>query len=165
MLKYLFTLLPFLYSSSISSSTSSLTKVQLGNTLLRENDYSLLKNHRIGILSNPTGVFDDTLKHIVDTLYDYQHLHTSSSSSLSPPFELVAIFSPEHGFRGEKQAETSDPPIYIDSYTKLPVISAYSLSTENITAIINDLQLTMIITDIQDVGVRLYTFILSLIHI
>ena len=156
MLKRMTVTLLYLFLSLLSflSSPSSLTKVLLGNSLLRENNFNLLNNHRIGILSNPTGVFDDTLEHIVDTIHDYQRLHASS-----PPFELVAIFSPEHGFRGEKQAETSDPPFYIDIYTKLPVISAYLLSTENITSVIDDLNLTMIITDIQDVGVRLYTFI------
>lgn len=153
MLCNLIVLLP-VFSFSSTTSTSSSTKVLLGNTLLRENDFSLLSNHRIGVLSNPTGVFDDTLEHIVDAIHDYQHLYDSS-----PPFELVAIFSPEHGFRGEKQAETSDPPMYIDSYTNLPVFSAYLLSAANITTIINDMKLTMIITDMQDVGVRLYTFI------
>lgn len=52
--------------------------------------------------SNPTGVYDDTLVHIVDDMHEVANL------------TLLAIFSPEHGFRGEKQAETGDPPVYID---------------------------------------------------
>ena len=107
----------FIFIFFPSSTSISSTKVILGNTLLRENGYEILFNQRIGILSNPTGIYDDSLVHIVDAIYEYQMLHTSSVSS--PPFELVAIFSPEHGFRGEKQAETSDPPLYIDEYTKV----------------------------------------------
>jgi uncharacterized protein YbbC (DUF1343 family) len=135
-----------------SFSGSAAEKVGLGNEMLRENSYAFLQGHRVAVLSNPTGVYDDSLTHIVDDMYNYLQEHPTQ-------FDLVAILSPEHGFRGELQAETSDPAVYIDSYTRLPIFSAYQLSTENITSIIEEFKLTMIIVDIQDVGVRLYTFI------
>ena len=129
---------------SVSSPLPTSSKVILGNEQLRNDGYAILNGERVAVLSNPTGVYDDTLIHIVDDMYNYQQLMQekegrkqhkaqieSSSvfrrkSASSSSFELVAIFSPEHGFRGELQAETGDPLIYFDSYTHLPVFR-YSL--------------------------------------
>ncbi len=70
--------------------------INLGNKILRDSNYEQLKNERIAVLSNPTGIFSDTLEHIVDNMHNI------------PDLNLIAIFSPEHGFRGEKQAETGN---------------------------------------------------------
>ena len=58
----------FIFIFFPSSTSISSTKVILGNTLLRENGYEILFNQRIGILSNPTGIYDDSLVHIVDAI-------------------------------------------------------------------------------------------------
>jgi uncharacterized protein YbbC (DUF1343 family) len=121
--------------------------VHLGNEILRDNNYDVLLDHRVAILTNPTGVFQDNLIHLVDIL--------ANENSVN----LIAIFGPEHGFRGEKQAETGDELMYIDQQTQLPVFSAYNMNITQMTQVINQMNITTILVDMQDVGVRLYTFI------
>ena len=121
--------------------------------MLRDSNYKILEGHRIGILTNPTGIFQDSFEHIVDNI--------SSNKSIN----LIGIFSPEHGFRGDKQAEIGDQLIYIDKLTKLPVFSAYNMNIQQISKVIEELNITMIVVDMQDVGVRLYTFIWTMYHI
>ena len=81
-------------------------------------------------------------------------------------YELVAIFGPEHGFRGEKQAETSDPAVpYTDNATGLPVYSAYALSVEQMSDLFISQNITSVVVDMQDIGVRLYTFIWTMYNV
>jgi len=103
--------------------------------------------HAIGILTNPTGVFMDTMTLIVDEMSQDQRL------------KVVAVFSPEHGFRGDKQAETGDPLFYIDKPTGLPVFSAYNMTAEQMSKVLQDMNIEAVLIDMQDVGVRLYTFV------
>jgi uncharacterized protein YbbC (DUF1343 family) len=77
---YLATLLLLLSALTVRSST-----VLLGNNKLRENRYSILQDERVAVLSNPTGIYDDTLIHVVDDMHGVKNL------------TLLAIFSPEHG--------------------------------------------------------------------
>lgn len=63
--------------------------IVLGNQVLRDSGYEALLGKRVGVLTNPTGVFADSMQHIVDALVQ------------QPLIEVVAVFSPEHGFRGE----------------------------------------------------------------
>lgn len=44
------------------------SRVILGNEVLRDSGYKQLQGHRVGILSNPTGIYMDTLEHIVDAI-------------------------------------------------------------------------------------------------
>jgi uncharacterized protein YbbC (DUF1343 family) len=122
------------------------SRVRVGIEVLRSHDYSDLVGQRVAILSNPTGVFPDTLRHIVDV--------TASNSGLN----IVGILGPEHGFRGELQAETGDPLVYIDTNTGLPVYSVYKMNQTEIEALLVDQNITTVLVDMQDVGVRLYTF-------
>lgn len=121
--------------------------VTLGNMVLRNDGFSKLKGHRVAVLTNPTGVFVDTMTHIVDVMNDDDAVN------------VVAVFGPEHGFRGDKQAETGDPRFYIDDATNLPVFSAYNMTSLELSEVITRLNITTIVVDMQDVGVRLYTFI------
>ena len=127
------------------------SKIILGNQIFRDNNYYLLDpKDRIAILTNPTGIFNDNLQHIVDTMHQ--------ESRTKYDWEVVAILSPEHGFRGSSQAETGDT-FYIDEYTHLPVFSAYEMSDSEINQLMTHLDVNKIIIDMADVGVRLYTFI------
>jgi uncharacterized protein YbbC (DUF1343 family) len=128
----------------------------LGNSILRDDNYSILKGERIAILSNPTGIFQDSFTHIVDDM-------NSKSNQLD--FDLVLILGPEHGFRGDQQAESGDPLYYKDNATGLPVISAYYLTPSNITNVLDVSNITAIVVDIQDVGTRLYTFIWTMYQV
>ena len=87
----------------------------------------------------------------------YQHL---VDALLQRNVDLVSIMSPEHGFRGDKGAgEKVDSDI--DAKTGLPIHSLYGSTKKPTTAMLEDTD--VIIFDIQDVGVRFYTY-LSTLH-
>jgi uncharacterized protein YbbC (DUF1343 family) len=111
----------------------------------RLNEYlPLIKNKTIAIFANHTSTIGNT--NLVDTL-----------AKLG--VKIKVVFGPEHGFRGNADAgEKIDS--YIDKTTGLPVISLYGKkrmpSTEDLANV------EVMLFDIQDVGVRFYTFISSL---
>jgi len=105
----------------------------------------MLKNKRIAVVGNHTSR-NDTV-HLVDLL-------------IKNGFKVVKVFAPEHGFRGtadagEKVNDTVDPQ------TGLPVISLYGRHKKPLPADLRDVDLLLF--DIQDVGVRFYTY-LSTLH-
>jgi uncharacterized protein YbbC (DUF1343 family) len=105
---------------------------------------NLLKGKRVAIFANQTSMVGDA--HIVDIL-------------LQKDVRIVKIFSPEHGFRGNADAGEKVGNS-TDEKTGLPIVSLYG-SHKKPTA--GDLQdVDVMIFDIQDVGVRYYTFISSL---
>ena len=100
---------------------------------------SYLKGKRIGILSNQTSIIGKT--HLVDSL-----------KSLG--INIVTLFGPEHGFRGNASAGVSVQD-EVDSATGIPIVSLYGVrrkpSKEHMDAI------DLMIYDLQDVGCRFYT--------
>lgn len=103
-----------------------------------------LEGKRVGLLTNPTGV-DRNL--------------VSSIELLAREVNLVKLFSPEHGIRGDIQAgeKVSD---YVDEKTGVPVCTLYGdkkIPTEEMLA-----DLDVMVFDIQDVGSRLYTYLYSM---
>ena len=121
---------------------------------------SLLKGKRIAFVANNTSVIFKNDKanpnqHIVDSL-------------LSLGVNIVKVFSPEHGFRGNADAGENLTDA-IDTKTGLPIISLYGKS-ENPKQIYNYRKPTpnhlqnvdAVVFDIQDVGVRFYTYISTL---
>lgn len=104
-----------------------------------------LKGKKIAVVANQTSTLNRT--HLIDTL-------------LNQGIEVVKIFAPEHGFRGEGDAGEKIEN-GIDKKTRLPIISLYG-SHKKPTA--KDLQaIDVVVFDIQDVGVRFYTY-LSTLH-
>jgi uncharacterized protein YbbC (DUF1343 family) len=106
--------------------------------------FPLIKNGRIAVFANQTSMVKNT--HLVDTL-------------LSSGINVVKIFSPEHGFRGDEDAgaELSNST---DKKTGLPIISLYGNHTKPTADDLKDID--VMVFDIQDVGVRFYTYISSL---
>lgn len=104
----------------------------------------LLKGKRVGILTNQTAVVGNT--HLVDTLLK---LHVN----------IVKIFGPEHGFRGDADAGASVAN-GIDSKTGIPVISLYGKHNKPTPDELKDVD--VMLYDIQDVGTRFYTYISSM---
>jgi len=104
----------------------------------------LLKNKRVAVFANQTSMVKNM--HLVDTL-------------LRSGVRITKIFGPEHGFRG-----TADAGEHVssgtDKKTGLPVISLYGDHKKPSTEDLGDIDI--LIFDIQDVGVRFYTFISSL---
>ena len=106
----------------------------------------LLKNKRVGIFANHTSVLTDGNKHLVDFLREQG-------------VEVKKIYAPEHGFRGtadagEKVESTRDPQ------TGIPIVSLYGSKLAPSKADLDSVDI--LIFDIQDVGVRFYTYISSL---
>ena len=104
----------------------------------------LLQGKKVALLVNPTSTVGQS--HLVDVLLKHQ-------------VELVKIFAPEHGFRGDHDAgATVDSSV--DSKTGLPLISLYGANKKPSAAQLADVDILLF--DIQDVGVRYYTYISSL---
>ncbi len=104
----------------------------------------LLKNKRVGILVNHSSLVNKT--HLLDTL-------------LSRGVDVKMIFAPEHGFRGEHDAgEIVESES--DKKTGVAIVSLYGKNKKPTSEQLNDLD--VVIFDIQDVGVRFYTYISSM---
>jgi uncharacterized protein YbbC (DUF1343 family) len=120
--------------------------VRTGIEVLRSREFDVLKGKRVGLVTNPSGV-DRYLNSTVDILYN------------APGVELVALYGPEHGVRGDvyaggKVADTKD------AATGLPVYSLYGETRKPTAAMLEGVD--VMVYDIQDVGVRSYTFISTL---
>ena len=107
----------------------------------------LLKNKQIGIVSNQTSLIGKM--HLIDSL-------------LSLKINIKKVFCPEHGFRGDSEAGAKIEN-NIDSKTNLPIISLYGKNKKPGKADLNGLDI--VIFDIQDVGVRFYTYISTLHYV
>lgn len=111
----------------------------------------LLKDKNIGITGNQTSVVfkENGYTHLVDSL-------------LSLGVRVTKVYSPEHGFRGKASAgeEIRDG---IDAKTGLPIISLYGKNKKPSSEDLKDIDL--MIFDIQDVGVRFYTYISTLHYV
>lgn len=107
----------------------------------------LTKGKKIGLTGNHTSMVGSV--HLVDTL-------------LSMGLDVVKIFSPEHGFRGK---EGAGEPIKssVDPRSGIPVISLYGAGKKPLPKDMKGID--VMIFDIQDVGVRFYTYISSLHYI
>lgn len=101
----------------------------------------MLQGKRVAVVANHTSLVGS--KHLVDTL-------------LSLGVNIKKIFSPEHGFRGEFEAGELIAN-YTDKTTGLPVISLYGGSKKPKADHLSDIDI--VIFDLQDVGVRFYTYI------
>ncbi len=109
------------------------------------NEYlPLLQNKRVAILTNNTALVNGS--NVVDTLVN-RGVH------------IVRIFSPEHGFRGDADAgETVGNQV--DPKTGIPIVSLYGSKRKPSAADLSDVD--VMLYDIQDVGVRFYTYPASL---
>ena len=119
--------------------------VRTGLAALIDSRYATLRGQRVGVIANPTSV-TTALTHEVDVM------HASSD------VDLVAVFGPEHGFRGTAQAGGSEGDS-IDPRTGLPVYDLYAKSWQDMQGIFDKAGVQTVMFDIQDVGARFYTYI------
>ncbi|MBB6325629.1 uncharacterized protein YbbC (DUF1343 family) [Algoriphagus iocasae] len=110
----------------------------------------MLKGKSVGIVANQTSILTHSEnKHVVDFL-------------LEQGVKVKKVFVPEHGFRGDADAgEKVDNSV--DSKTGLPIVSLYGNNKKPSASQISDLDI--IIFDLQDVGVRFYTYISTMHYI
>ena len=121
-------------------------KVKTGIEVLRDRGFEGLLGKRVGLVTNPSGV-DSQLNSTVDILFS------------APEVNLVALYGPEHGVRGNAYAgdKVADSR---DSKTGLPVYSLYGTTRKPTPEMLEGID--VMVYDIQDVGVRSYTFISTL---
>jgi uncharacterized protein YbbC (DUF1343 family) len=106
-----------------------------------------LDGRRVGVVCNPASV-DASLHHIADRL-----------ATLPGP-RLAAIFGPQHGFRSDVQDNMIETAHGHDEVRRVPVYSLYSETREPTPEMLRDLDVLVI--DLQDVGVRIYTYIYTM---
>ena len=108
--------------------------VKTGIEVLRDRGFEELKGRRVGLVTNPSGV-DAHLRSTIDILFN------------APEVELVALYGPEHGVRGD---------VYAGGHVTDAVDATRKPAPEMLEGI------DVIVYDIQDVGVRSYTYISTL---
>ena len=120
-------------------------RVVTGADALAARGWADLAGQRVGVITNPTGILAD-LRHVVDVM------------AADPAVDLVAVFGPEHGFRGTAQAGGSEST-YVDERTGVTVYDAYGASSAQLAAMYRAADVETVVFDIQDVGSRFYTYI------
>ena len=150
-MKYICSLIAFLMFSVLvvaqdTSQISAGPKVKTGIEVLRSRGFEGLAGKRVGLVTNPSGV-DSHLNTTIDILFE------------APEVNLVALYGPEHGVRGNAYAgdKVADSR---DSKTGLPVYSLYGATRKPTPQMLEGID--VMVYDIQDVGVRSYTFISTL---
>lgn len=134
------------FSVSVFLITARAQEILPGARLM-SNYLPLVQGKRVAVVANHTTLVGS--KHLVDTL-------------LSVGVTVKKIFSPEHGFRGDIEAGELIGN-YIDKVTGLPVISLYGGSKKPKPADLSDVD--VVIFDLQDVGVRFYTYISTMHYV
>src|SRR5215471_21386999 len=106
-----------------------------------------LTGKRVGVVCNPASV-DRQLRHIADQL------------AAHPKCTLAAIFGPQHGFRSDVQDNMIETRHAQDDVRRVPIYSLYSETREPTAEMLRGLDVLVI--DLQDVGVRIYTYIYTI---
>ncbi len=118
-------------------------RIKTGLEVLKEQNFKCLEGKRVGLITNPTGV-DNKMKSTIDILHE------------APNVNLVALFGPEHGVRGDAHAgdHVTDAK---DPFTGLPVYSLYGKTRKATPDMLKDID--VLVYDIQDIGCRSFTYI------
>lgn len=109
--------------------------------------YPLIKGKRVGLIVNQTSTINQT--HLVDSL-------------LQLGINVVTIFAPEHGFRGDHSAGAHIKND-VDGKTGIAITSLYGNNKKPSVEIMKNLDI--VVFDIQDVGVRFYTYISTMHYV
>ena len=126
--------------------TARASAVALGADILFRDSLHLVRDRRVGLITNHTGVSwpGDSAVSTIDRL------------ASAPGIELVALYSPEHGIRGRAEAGeavASD----VDAATGIPIHSLYGETRRPTPAMLEGVDLLLF--DIQDIGTRYYTYV------
>ena len=126
-----------------SSSYAQKIHVKTGIEVLKESNFKVLQGKRVGLITNPTGV-DNNLKSTIDILHE------------APGVQLVALYGPEHGVRGDVHAGDKIDS-FTDPNTGAPVYSLYGATRKPTKEMLEGID--VLVYDIQDIGCRSYTYI------
>ena len=133
-------------AAALALSVSLSARVKPGIEVLRERGFAGLEGKRVGLVTNPSGT-DSALRSTVDILF------------AAPEVNLVALYAPEHGIRGDIYAG-GKVESGRDDATGLPVHSLYGATRKPTPEMLKGIDI--MVYDIQDVGTRSYTFISTL---
>jgi uncharacterized protein YbbC (DUF1343 family) len=131
----------------VASSGKADAHTKPGIDVLEEKDFASLRGKRVGVITNLTGV-DSRGHRTIDVL-----AHADG-------VKLVAIFSPEHGIAGN--ADVSVVANETDAATGLPIYSLYGETRRPTEAMLKGID--VLIFDIQDAGVRFYTYVTTMAY-
>ncbi|MCM1297868.1 MAG: DUF1343 domain-containing protein, partial [Muribaculaceae bacterium] len=123
--------------------SSSYAVVKPGVEVLRDNGFKQLQGKRVGLITNPSGV-DNNMKPTIDILNEAEDV------------KLTALFSPEHGVRGDVHAGDKVDNM-TDPTTGVPVYSIFGKTQKPSAEMLKDVD--VLVYDIQDNGCRSFTFI------
>lgn len=123
-----------------------MSSIKLGIDNIDKYIDDLFKNKRIGLITNQTGV-DSNLNSTIDLFNEKTN--------------LVALYSPEHGIRGDIQAGEKVNN-YIDEKTELNVYSLYGKNKRPSHEVLKNIDI--LVFDIQDVGSRFYTYLYTMAY-
>lgn len=118
-------------------------KIKTGIEMLKQTNFKAIEGKRVGLITNPTGV-DNNLKSTIDILHE------------APNVNLVALYGPEHGVRGDVHAGDKIET-FTDPNTGVPVYSLYGATRKPTTEMLQGVD--VLVYDIQDIGCRSYTYI------
>ena len=118
-------------------------RIKTGIEVLKDQNFKCLEGKRVGLITNPTGV-DNQMKSTIDILHE------------APNVNLVALYGPEHGVRGDVHAGDKEDNAN-DSSTGLPVYSLYGKTRKPTPEMLKDID--VLVYDIQDIGCRSFTYI------
>ena len=135
-------------STVIEPSPAPLSRVVTGAENLISNKSHLLKGKNIAIVANHTALTFDGI-HLVDTLHGMG-------------VNIVKIFAPEHGFRGDHDAGAK-VDASVDGKTGIPIVSLYGKHKKPTAGSLAGVDI--VIFDIQDVGARFYTYISTMSYV
>jgi uncharacterized protein YbbC (DUF1343 family) len=123
-------------------------RIELGDDVFLRHAWRELNGRSVGIVANQSGV-TSRLESIVDATMRHGGIN------------LKAIYAPEHGFRGDRNAGAAVAS-YIDPQTHLPVYSLYGATRRPTAEMLEGVE--VLLFDIQDVGSRAYTFISTMAY-
>src|SRR6202030_2952242 len=115
-----------------------------GIDVLEAQKFAPLNGKRVGLITNQTGI-DRNGRTTIDLL------------AHAPGVKLVALFSPEHGIRGVMDENVQSST---DAATGLPVHSLYGETLRPTDAMLDGVD--VLVFDVQDAGVRFYTYITTM---
>jgi uncharacterized protein YbbC (DUF1343 family) len=147
-------------------------RVMLGCENFFKNHLAIIKNKKVGLITNQTGV-NSELRNLIDLFHD------------NPAIDLVALYGPEHGVKGDVQAGQYIP-FYRDDKYDLPVYSLYGQSVEfdspeekdsdELMRFVDTIDtgkypekqmienVDVLVFDLQDIGTRVYTYIATMAY-
>lgn len=123
--------------------------VQTGLEVLREDKFRLLAGQRVGLMTNPSAV-------------DARLASAYTILTGAPEVRTTALFAPEHGFAGAAP-DAEQITTRTDPRTGLPVFSLYGATYSPTADMLSHMD--VLVCDIQDIGVRYYTYPWTVSHI